>query len=114
MSEDLTKIVERLGAHIKTYGEHASGTTIPPTATVPKGVRYVESDLLGIMVAGRVCSGGWRGIAVTCVICGRRDRLAAEDQQVLIDMSDGEAQEIFEARGWTVSPTRCPEHVGVR
>ncbi len=82
-------------------------------AGLPEGVRYVERDLLAINMAQGSWAGEWRGIAVTCVCCGRCDRLASRNQEVLRNMSDAEARRVFESHGWTVSPTRCPEHVGV-
>lgn len=61
--------------------------------------------------AGRILLSHDRGpeyAVVTCVVCGREAR--SDDSE---GVSDAELTREFEARGWTVKPTRCPEHVGV-
>jgi hypothetical protein len=44
---------------------------------------------------------------IECRVCGKQ-KTTGDDRR-----SDAEITVEFEAAGWTVDPTRCPEHVGV-
>lgn len=87
--------------------------TDAPVIALPRATRYIENDSLGIMVAGRVCNFGINGIFVDCIECGRRDRIAptsGSERDATERISDDHAEAIFRSRGWTVGPTRCPDH----
>lgn len=46
--------------------------------------------------------------AITCTICRRETRIRESE-----GVSDAELTRQFEEKGWTIKPTRCPEHVGM-
>lgn len=63
---------------------------------LPTGVGYKKNDHdLG------------SGIWVDCMTCGRRDRLTGT---ATVHITNDAAQKIFESKGWSVLPTRCPLH----
>jgi len=100
---------ERWAAMIRSTYERSIfdvEVTVQP-APPPRGTRYIPNDVLGIQVAGRPVNLGVNGVFVDCIDCGRRDRLDGDNVE---RVTDDEARDFFETHGWTVTPTRCPDH----
>jgi hypothetical protein len=66
--------------------------------------------ILGIQSGGGVCFGGSNMIFADCMCCDTSIMLRFDLATEVSAVSDAEARRIFEAAGWTISPTRCPEH----
>jgi hypothetical protein len=51
-------------------------------------------------------------IFADCMLCDKSIMLRFDSSEEVDAVSDDEAHKTFEAAGWTIGPTRCPQHVG--
>lgn len=65
---------------------------------------------IGIQAGGGMAFGGSNMIFADCVLCDTSIMLRFDSSHEVDAMPDDEALHIFTEQGWTIKPTRCPEH----
>ncbi len=59
-----------------------------------------------------IFGGGGDMIFLDCMLCDESIMLRFDSREEMDAMSNEQATPFFLEAGWTIKPTRCPQHVG--